>query len=219
MEETREPEPIYKARIRSILVPLHPLFTFNITQMDIHTTIDFDISLQANPNKGILPGTFAGFWFNRLQANNHNYSISEQIKHFEQYVFKCLARFISEVLNRKSLGSREKSVLYDGLLNVRAIERYIANLASGFDIFTTYSGQKNGRLHLILDAGKHKNTQTGRPITPINAGGFNLQDLEQQLLAFSTEYGLEQANKRLKQYLLNLFTDALYNARLDLNHD
>lgn len=200
------PEPIYQARILSILQPNHPLFHFNVIRMDTRKTIDFNISLRYAPEKGFLTGTFAGFWFDRARANQDAFSVSRQMKAFEQYVFKCLARFISDVINRDSRAERESIPMLNDGIHIGSVNSYVSRLSKGFDIFTTYSGQKQGVLHLILDPGEY-------PILPIDVGGFNLVELNENIRSFAEKHGPIATDKRLKEFLLNCFTDGLYAAK------
>ena len=149
-----------------------------------------------------------------MAASRDDFEIAQQFKHFEQYTFKCLARFLDEVLAHETKGQRNSLVLYSKGIQWPTVIRYFELLTEPLHMFDRYTGDGDGNLNLVLQP-KTWQDPTGlvRPIYAINAGGFDKSQLEAEVSAVAQEKGADFANTRLKEYLLNLLTDALYGAR------
>lgn len=216
---TVQPEPLYKQRIQALLRKNHPLFEFQIERMDCKTTIDFSVQARKCTLNGLelLPGrpflfcTFAGFWFDREMANTQHFSVHTQFKYFEQYLFKCVSKFISEVLGRENLEScQDFNLLNDDIVDWSAVTDYFALLAEGLPMLVPMAGEADGILNLALAPAEGLQVEGFSKVYGATACRFNKQELGAEIEKYAQDKGSEAANEKLKQYILNLMTDALY---------
>lgn len=222
-----EPDAMYATKIRGILKPLHPFLVFEILKMDLATTVDFRIKFRdliiEDKNLGngqlFIFGTFPGFWFDRAQASNHDFQRLEMFKMFEQYVFKCLFTFVSQLVSEKSIPQRERMTIYrNGSVNWGRIPEFLMLITEYLRIFHVHHDFQEKTEFILIpkqcqtvvaDGGLRKIVDEPM-IWPMEICGFDKHVFEESVKEIAREKGDDFANWKLKQHLTNLLVQSLY---------
>jgi hypothetical protein len=223
-----EPDPLYKTMILSSLPRLHPVFHFAATRIDSATTIDFTVGFrdlvidgrELNKDLGYpqMLGSFPGFVFDRDLANAKGFSVADQQKLFEQYLFKVVSRFLGDVVHQDSAGVRARAELIRGgqiqwdrvfdhlnqlTFRMRQFERRLRREGEVLDLFLVPL-----EWYVRMDSGI---LQADRAAYAVNAAGFDKEQLQKWVDSLIAEHSPDHANWKLKQHLLSTLTANLYH--------
>lgn len=223
-----EPDAMYATKIRGVLKPLHPFLVFDILKMDLGTTVDFRIGfrdlviggkdINAALGKPFIMGTFPGFWFDRAQAKTNDFERLEMFKLFEQYVFKCLFNFVSDVLGHKSVERRKRMTLFKDEIAWSQVLEFLNLLTESLPMFDRrgdFTSNSNyllipKRCQTITVEGGLKKVVDEPWMWPVDIAGFDKAALQAQVQKFAQDRGEDYANWKLKQHLTNLLVQSLY---------
>ncbi|MGV3526546.1 MAG: hypothetical protein ACO1RX_20175 [Candidatus Sericytochromatia bacterium] len=221
------PEP-YQTKARALLKPWHPFFTFELQEED--GQIRFRVGLlnlycrqswlhEVFPQHG-LAGVFPLSAFAHAPENTWN--------HFEQYVFSCLASFVSEVLAGSTRQRRcEMQLVAQGQVDWPGVVQWLSLLTD--DIapwFERQVLQQENKLHFMLSQPQAElNSQAiagwlvkgGGPslrpwhrVEPTDLVCLDMAAIEQECAELFHAKGNEHANTLFKKLLLERATNGLY---------